>query len=294
MANVTVVGSINMDMVTTSTVFPKQGETVKGESFMTLPGGKGANQAVAAARLGAQVKMLGKVGDDAFGQMLLEGLKNEGIDVSNVEPVTGCASGIASILLTDQDNRIIITAGANDYVSEEYVTRFEDILADSDVVVLQLEIPLETVKRVLTICKQHETKVILNPAPAQQLSDEMMTLATYITPNETEYEMLFQGQNIPLKDKLIVTEGKAGVSWYESGVRQHIEGHQVEVVDTTGAGDTFNGALAASLASGFHLSESISYANAAAAVSVQSLGAQKGMPTDSQVKQQLRYKKESV
>ena len=292
MAKVTVVGSINMDMVTSTSVFPKQGETVKGESFITMPGGKGANQAVAAARLGAEVNIIGRVGDDPFGKILLDGLVEEGIDVSNVEPVTGCSTGIASIILSDQDNRIIVTPGANDYVTVDYINQFEEVLAGSDIVVLQLEIPLEAVERTLVICNKYQTKVILNPAPAERLPTEVMAMATYITPNETEYDMLFQDYSETPDHLLIVTEGKAGVSWHEHGVKKHVAGHRVKAVDTTGAGDTFNGALAASVAKGLDLSHSISYANAAAALSVQTLGAQSGMPTNDQVIQQLEREKE--
>ncbi|MEY8751844.1 ribokinase [Alkalicoccobacillus gibsonii] len=289
MGNVTIVGSINMDMVTSTAVFPKQGETIKGESFVTMPGGKGANQAVAAARLGASVRMIGRVGDDPFGKILTDGLANEGVDVSNVEPVTDCSSGIASIILSDQDNRIIITPGANDEVTVEYINQFEQVLADSDVVLLQLEIPLDAVERTLVICQKHQTKVILNPAPAYPLPDTVLSMADYITPNETEYELLFRDSD-EYQEKIIVTEGEAGVSWHEAGKQKRIAGHSVQLVDTTGAGDTFNGALAASLSNGESLEESIVFANAAAALSVQSLGAQSGMPTREEVQEHLSKK----
>ena len=289
MGNVTIVGSINMDMVTSTAVFPKQGETIKGESFVTMPGGKGANQAVAAARLGASVRMIGRVGDDPFGKILTDGLANEGVDVSNVEPVTDCSSGIASIILSDQDNRIIITPGANDEVTVEYINQFEQVLADSDVVLLQLEIPLDAVERTLTICQKHRTKVILNPAPAYPLPDTVLSMADYITPNETEYELLFKDSN-EYQEKIILTEGEAGVSWHEAGKQKRVAGHSVQLVDTTGAGDTFNGALAASLSNGESLEESIVFANAAAALSVQSLGAQSGMPTREEVQEHLSKK----
>ncbi|MBM0067086.1 ribokinase [Alkalicoccobacillus gibsonii] len=289
MGNVTIVGSINMDMVTSTAVFPKQGETIKGESFVTMPGGKGANQAVAAARLGASVRMIGRVGDDPFGKILTDGLGIEGVDVSNVEPVTDCSSGIASIILSDQDNRIIITPGANDEVTVEYINQFEQVLAESDVVLLQLEIPLDAVERTLTICQKHRTKVILNPAPAYPLSDTVLSMADYITPNETEYELLFKDSN-EYQGKIIVTEGEAGVSWHEAGKQKRVAGHSVQLVDTTGAGDTFNGALAASLSNGESLEKSIVFANAAAALSVQSLGAQSGMPTREEVQEHLSKK----
>lgn len=289
MGNVTIVGSINMDMVTSTAVFPKQGETIKGERFVTMPGGKGANQAVAAARLGASVRMIGRVGDDPFGKILTDGLANEGVNVSNVEPVTDCSSGIASIILSDQDNRIIITPGANDEVTVEYINQFEQVLAESDVVLLQLEIPLDAVERTLVICQKHQTKVILNPAPAYPLPDTVLSMADYITPNETEYELLFRDSD-EYQEKIIITEGEAGVSWHEAGKQKRIAGHSVQLVDTTGAGDTFNGALAASLSNGESLEESIVFANAAAALSVQSLGAQSGMPTREEVQEHLSKK----
>ncbi|MEN0644419.1 ribokinase [Alkalicoccobacillus gibsonii] len=289
MGNVTIVGSINMDMVTSTAVFPKQGETIKGERFVTMPGGKGANQAVAAARLGASVRMIGRVGDDPFGKILTDGLANEGVNVSNVEPVTDCSSGIASIILSDQDNRIIITPGANDEVTVDYINQFEQVLAESDVVLLQLEIPLDAVERTLVICQKHRTKVILNPAPAYPLPDTVLSMADYITPNETEYELLFKDSN-EYQEKIILTEGEAGVSWHEAGKQKRVAGHSVQLVDTTGAGDTFNGALAASLSNGESLEESIVFANAAAALSVQSLGAQSGMPTREEVQEHLSKK----
>ncbi|WP_059104769.1 ribokinase [Shouchella shacheensis] len=280
---VTVVGSINMDMVTTTDVAPKQGETVLGTTFAIAPGGKGANQAVAAARLGAEVRMVGCVGDDAFGSLLLQGLQEKGIAIDRVERVTHCSSGVATIVLSNGDNRIIITPGANKHVNESFVANCEQTIAESDIVLVQLEIPLEAVKLAIALCAKHQVPVILNPAPAQTLPEETLQQCTYITPNETEQAELFAGGEDVLKDKLIVTKGVQGVIWSEGGRDQLARGYQVDPVDTTGAGDTFNGALAVALAEGRSLAEAVSYANAAAALSVQAFGAQGGMPTEAEV-----------
>ncbi len=270
---VTVIGSINLDMVTTSDRIPHQGETMMGTGFNTVPGGKGANQAVAAARLGSDVTMIGCVGDDPFGKVLLENLEQEGISTDCVEPVTGVSSGVATILVSDGDNRIIVTPGANDYVTPNYVERYLEVIDRSDMVVLQLEIPLKTIEYVTGYCYRNHIPVILNPAPIQDVPDEVLKQATYVTPNETEVTTLTVS-----KEKLIVTEGKRGVSYYHNGEQQQVSGYNVTVEDTTGAGDTFNGALAVYLAEGQPLKEAIAFANAAAALSVQKFGAQGGMP----------------
>lgn len=275
---VTVIGSINLDMVTTSDRMPHQGETMMGTGFNTVPGGKGANQAVAAARLGADVSMIGCVGDDPFGKVLLENLHREGVLTDGVEPVTGVSSGVATILVSDGDNRIIVTPGANDYVTPMYVEQYLDVIDHSDMVVLQLEIPLQTIEYVTGYCYRHNIPVILNPAPIQEVPDEVLKQITYVTPNETEVTALDVG-----KEKLIVTEGKQGVRYYQNGEVQHVPGFNVTVEDTTGAGDTFNGALAVCLAETQPLKEAIVFANAAAALSVQKFGAQGGMPSRSEV-----------
>ncbi|UTR15682.1 ribokinase [Salipaludibacillus sp. LMS25] len=277
---VTVIGSLNMDLVTQTNSFPVQGETVIGNHFMTVPGGKGANQAVAAARLGADVHLIGRVGDDAFGEVLLKNLTDNRVIMSNVEPVTDCATGVATIILHDHDNRIIVTPGANNYVTKEYILQHENVILISDIVLLQMEIPLPTIEFVLELCDTSGIPVVLNPAPAHQLSEESWQRATYLTPNETEKELLFGKEpSRYLREKLIVTEGKHGVSFFESGSLNRIDGWSVTPVDTTGAGDTFNGAMAVALAEGKSLAAAISFANAAAALSIQKLGAQGGMPT---------------
>ena len=271
---ITVVGSINLDMVTTAERLPDQGETMMGQGFETAPGGKGANQAVAAARLGADVTLIGCVGDDPFGQLLLSNLKKEGVSVTGVEPVTDTSTGVATILVTDNDNRIIVTPGANNHVTPAYVQHYLSLINQSDIVVLQLEIPIETIQYVTAYCKAHNITVILNPAPIQALPQEILNNVTYVTPNETEAQAL----NIK-QQQLITTLGAQGVKYDDDGKTVVIPGFSVNVVDTTGAGDTFNGALAVCLAEGKSLKQAIRFANAAAALSVQTFGAQGGMPT---------------
>ncbi len=275
---ITVIGSINMDLVTSSDRIPDQGETIMGESFFNNPGGKGANQAVACARLGAQVNMLGCVGVDPFGQVLVDNLSKEKIITQNVEPVTDKHTGVATILIKDNDNRIIVTPGANYCVTPTYIQQYLDVIDQSDVVLLQLEIPLNTIEYVTDYCSKKGTPVILNPAPAQLLSASILENCTYLTPNETE-KLEITSDVDTYKEKMIVTLGDKGVEYCSDGNLKTVTGYRVNPIDTTGAGDTFNGALAVQLAKGRKLKEAITFANAAAALSIQKRGAQQGMPT---------------
>lgn len=260
---------------------PGQGETIRGTDFHTTPGGKGANQAVAAARLGAEVKMIGAVGDDSFGEQLIDNLRHEKIDDSYVQITKNTSSGLANIILSEQDNRIIIVSGANQYVTPSYVEQVKDVILESDYVLIQFEIPKETIAYCLHLCDEHQIPVVVNPAPAMDLASEYWKKATYITPNETEWQQLFQQK---WSDKLIVTKGKEGVTFMEKGTVKQVSSHQVKVADTTGAGDTFNGALAVALAEGETLDNAVQFANAASALSVQKMGAQAGMPVRETVK----------
>ncbi|MGN8648035.1 ribokinase [Gracilibacillus sp. HCP3S3_G5_1] len=283
--NITVIGSINMDLVTETNVVPVQGETVRGMNLHTIPGGKGANQAVAAARLGAEVTMIGRVGDDQFGNQLIENLREENIQVDHIDRVRNTPTGLANIILSEQDNRIIMIAGANDEVTTAYIEQIKAAILDSDYVLLQFEIPKETIEFCIDICHRHNIPVIVNPAPAMELDSGIWEKATYITPNETERKQLFSNQ---LNEQLITTKGKQGVSFIENGEEKHVKSHDVDVLDTTGAGDTFNGALAVALAEGRSLTEAVTFANATAALSVGKIGAQAGMPTREQVEQFLK------
>ncbi|MBC6973782.1 ribokinase [Bacillus sp. Xin] len=286
MPNIAVVGSISMDLVAVSKKRPKAGETVIGEAFHTVPGGKGANQAVAAVRLGANVAMIGAVGDDAYGKIVRNNLENERIFIDCVVPVTGETTGIAHIVLAEEDNSIVVVQGANRLVNEQIVDCAKDLLVKADMVVLQLEIPLETVEYVLNICEEHKIPVMLNPAPAQFLSADILEKATYITPNEHECRIVLDDFTSPIEEllakypnKLLMTEGSKGVRFHNGTEVVHVPSISVEVVDTTGAGDTFNGALAVALAEGELLEKAIRFANIAGGLSVTKLGAQGGMPT---------------
>lgn len=293
-SRITVIGSINMDLVAEASRRPEAGETILGSKFSTIPGGKGANQAVAAARLGGNVTMIGCVGDDAFGSTLRHNLKEEGINVDHVNTVTDTKTGIASITLADNDNSIVVVPGANNEVTEEMMLQYEDVIAGSDIVLLQLEIPLPTVVKAAELARRHGVSVILNPAPIQKLPDELIDYSTYLTPNEHEYDALmkdYTGDANALRQKLVITQGGDGTIFYEKAKDVHVPGYSVDVADTTGAGDCFNGGLAVQLAKGASLQESCRYANAAGALSVTKFGAQSGMPTDQEVNKLLSEKR---
>ncbi|MBA2174887.1 ribokinase [Halobacillus locisalis] len=282
---VTVIGSINMDLTVSTKVVPRQGETVMGDSFATFPGGKGANQAVAAARLGGDVRMIGAVGSDVFGNDLLEHLRREGIDTSGVASVDGVSTGTATIIVSNGDNRIIVAPGANHEVTVPLVERFEEMIKESDIVLVQLEIPLSPVEYVSKLAVDHGVPLIVNPAPYQTLPEAVLRGATYLTPNESEATLL-EADSPSTKEKWITTIGSAGVRLNKDDVI--VPGYLVDAVDTTGAGDTFNGALATKLAKGSSLEDAAQFANAASALSVQKLGAQQGMPHQEEVESFLK------
>ena len=282
---ITVVGSINMDLVVGTERFPKQGETVLGNLYTTVPGGKGANQAVAAARLGDQVHMVGAVGSDAFGTQLLDGLEAEQIDIRGVKKTDG-ASGIANILLSEGDNRIIVVPGANHELTTADIDAQKTVIEKSSMVILQLELPIAVVEYTLQLARELGVPAILNPAPAGGFT-EAMKQADFLTPNETEAEELF-GTNWELElerypNQMVVTLGKNGARYFDGEQHVTVEGYPTQAVDTTGAGDTFNGALAIALVEGSEFKEAVRFANAAASLSVEKFGAQGGMPNRTEV-----------
>lgn len=280
---ITVIGSINMDLVTRTSTIPKVGETVLGESFHTIPGGKGANQAVAAARLGADVTLIGCVGNDGFGSMLKEHLQEQGINTEYIKTVEGISTGIAAITLSQGDNSIIVVSGANNEVTPALITEYEQVIAKSDLILLQLEIQVKAVIEAVRLAKKHKVPVILNPAPIQKLPKDLLLQVDYLTPNEHEQTVLLssidEDELYDMKEKCIVTKGANGVTIYQHQKETTIPSYKVNVIDTTGAGDTFNGALAVSLSKGKTLQEACYFANAAASLSVTKLGAQTGIPT---------------
>lgn len=281
-----------MDLVVTSSRRPGAGETVLGDSFKTVPGGKGANQAVAAARLGAEVAMIGRVGDDAFGKDILENFRANAVNTQNVKPVTHLESGTAHIILAEGDNSIVVVEAANREVTPAYVDEAAEVIRNADIVLIQQEIPEETVVHVSTLCAEFGTPLLLNPAPARTLPQEVIDNAAYITPNEHEAEILFQGMS-PAQalrqypNKLFITEGSKGVRYFDGNEEILVPTYKVEAIDTTGAGDTFNAAFAVALAEGKALQDSIRFANRAASLSVTKFGAQGGMPTRDEVEESL-------
>jgi ribokinase len=284
MTRIVVVGSINMDLVTVAQRFPAPGETLLGERFLSVHGGKGGNQAVAAARLGAEVHMIGAVGDDNFGQPLCDALADEGIYAEHVARIERCSSGTASITVSGGENQIIVVPGANAQLTPSHVLKAEELIARADAVLVQMEIPLETVEATLRVAQQQHVPIILNPAPAQRLPSEWLRLARYITPNQHELATLLGAD--PSEDfralmrrapcPVVLTRGAEGAWFREQGEPQHQQSFDVKVVDSTGAGDTFNGALAVFLREG--LDVAVRKACAAAALSVTQLGARAGMP----------------
>ncbi|MEK4539067.1 MULTISPECIES: ribokinase [Peribacillus] len=288
MIKIAVVGSSSMDLVVTSAKRPIAGETVLGDSFITVPGGKGANQAVAAARLGAEVTMIGCVGDDFYGEIILENLKKNHVNTKYVEPVTGAMSGTAHITLSEGDNSIIVVKGANDSITPEYVQKAKKIIEESDIVMVQQEIPEETVLYLAELCEKLQKRLLLNPAPARKISEAVIQQSSFITPNEHEFEILFDGRDrtevlTEYPNKLFITEGKNGVRYFDGHEEKVVPSFVVEAVDTTGAGDTFNAALAVAVAEGKSFDDCLLFANRAASISVTKLGAQGGMPTREEV-----------
>ncbi|BGE81315.1 ribokinase [Staphylococcus petrasii] len=287
-----VIGSMSMDLVVATSIVPGKGETVLGDSFFTTPGGKGANQAVAAARLGQDVHMIGRIGNDTFGEDIFQNLKNNQINVEHVKPTEG-PSGTAHITLADNDNSIIVVPSANNEVTPDYVQEALASTQPGDIVLLQQEIPAETVETAVKYCYEHDVISILNPAPYREISDDVLEQVTYLTPNETESENMFEGdvdgalERYP--DKLIVTLGELGAVYHNGLEQVEIKGFKREVKDTTGAGDTFNGALAVGLQKGYDLAEAVTFANLAASYSVTGMGAQGGMPTFEDLEADLEF-----
>ncbi|HET7629460.1 MAG TPA: ribokinase [Bacillales bacterium] len=275
---ITVIGSINVDLITKVNQWPKPGETMTADAFLQMHGGKGGNQAVASARLGADAVMLGCVGEDSFGQEAVDHLKNENVRVDHVGRIPGAHTGLAFITLAENDNQIIVAPGANYACTPDWIVNHEEVIAESDVILMQMEIPLPTVAKAAEIARKHGVKVILNPAPFQLIDKTLLALVDVLTPNEHEYAQLKPSLSDFTGD-LIVTRGDKGVAFIKNDQEIVKPGYQVEVVDTTGAGDTFNGALAAKWAETGSLEAAIDFAIVASALSVTKSGAQGGMPT---------------
>lgn len=295
MKRILVVGSSNTDLIMKVPEIPRPGETLLGKEFKTFPGGKGANQAVAAARGGGDVVFIASVGNDSYGDESVKGYKLDNINTENIKVCKGVPSGIAMITISDSgENVIAVASGANALLKPEDLDEAEEAFDEADYMLVQLETPLDTVQEAVNLCSEFETRVILNPAPAAELPDEILSKVDIITPNETEAERLTgvevtdEHEAKEAAEKLhewgvrtvIITLGSGGafVSDRNSGMKKTVPGFKVEAVDTTAAGDVFNGQLAVALAEGFSLEEAVRLAHAAAALSVQKLGAQSSIP----------------
>ena len=295
MGKVLVIGSSNTDMVVTTSKMPLPGETVMGHEFAVIAGGKGANQAVAAARAGGEVTLITKIGNDDFGKQAMEGYKKDHIDTDKIfrDPYT--PSGIAVIIVDDLSgqNSIVVAPGANASLSTQDIESVKPVISNADIALLQLEIPLETVRRSLKIAREANIRTILNPAPAQPLPDDLLNNVDIITPNETETFILTgidpdNQENIrkaavhlleKVRECVIITLGSEGVYYcHKNGEQMFVPTSKVQAIDTTAAGDVFNGYLAAALSSGKSLIEAIKMSNRAATFSVRHKGAQTSIP----------------
>ena len=293
MGKILVVGSINMDLVVRADRLPKPGETIIGDQFETIPGGKGANQAIAASRMGASVRMVGSVGNDPFGSTLSIGLANDGIDVTYLRHSTRMPNGVALIQVDKHgQNTIIVVPGANGELAETDLATAFDGYGSGDLLLLQLEIPMPTVLAAAKVAKKQNMTVLVNPAPAQRLSAELLNNVDILIPNESEAKLIGESDELELAVErirkqfdgiLLVTMGEEGVDVWLGAESERIPAFKVEAIDTVAAGDAFVGALAANLAEGISLRNAIRSANAAAAISVTRPGAQPSLPRKTEV-----------
>jgi ribokinase len=295
---IVVVGSTNIDLFMKVQKIPKPGETVIGKEVYKYFGGKGANQAIAAARFNGDVTFIGSLGNDSDGLSAIKNFSKEGIDISNIKKSPHKPTGLALIFVDEQgENSIAVSSGANELLGIDDITACTDIIKKSDILLIQLEIPIETVKVAAKIAYENNVKVILNPAPAFPLDDELYSYVSIITPNIHETESLTGikvcSEDDALKastffiekgiETVIITNGANGVYNCNQVEVKFYPAHLVSAIDTTGAGDIFNGVLASAIAYGMKIEEAVEYATAAAAISVTFEGAQNSAPTKSEV-----------
>lgn len=302
MTRLTVVGSLNMDLVIRSSHIPKPGETIIGSDFQTIPGGKGANQAVAAAKLGAQVSMVGRVGGDPFADILLENLKAEGVDSTYILREKHSASGVALIVVDDHgENSIVVASGANMRLSEADIDWAREVISTSDVLLLQLEVPLAVVTKAAQIAHEHNVIVILNPAPAREIPAQLLALVDVLVPNESETGLLTGLTTSSLLEleeaaskllqfgvrTVVITLGERGALLAIAERVELYEPFIVHPVDTTAAGDAFVAAFAFAYGAGKSLPEAIRWGNAAGGLATMRFGAQTSLPNQMEVSRLL-------
>ncbi|NMB00671.1 MAG: ribokinase [Firmicutes bacterium] len=295
-----VIGSFMMDLVVRTPRVPDNGETVIGSSFRRFPGGKGANQAVSAARLGAQVTMVGKLGYDVYGDEMQDALNKEGIRTEYILRDKDASTGVGFVTLdeTTGNNRIVVVPGANLRYSPEDLACIEDVVRNSDLLMLQLEMDMRLIEAAVMMAEKHDVPVILNPAPAQSLADELLEKVTYLTPNETEAQILTGVQVVDRQSaeraaqallekgirKVVITLGHHGAMIADQSATELVPAFSTSVVDTVAAGDGFNGALAVAVAQGTPLPEAVRFANAVGALVVTREGAIPSLPSAQEVK----------
>lgn len=297
MGRITVVGSMNMDLVVKTDEIPKIGETLLGNELLQIPGGKGANQGVSIAKLEGDITFLGKVGKDGFGDELLKSMEEAGVNTEHIEK-EDTSTGIAIINVDkDGNNNIVVIPGANGMVDEGYLHRHLVAFEEADIVVFQLEIPLETVREGLKIAKEHGKTTILNPAPAMELDEEIIGNIDILVPNEHELERI---SGVEIKDdesiiraakvlldkginKIIVTLGSKGALYIDSNRNQFFKAYDVNVVDTTAAGDSFIGGFVASYIGDKDIERAIDMGQRTAALAIQKVGAQSSLPNKEEV-----------
>lgn len=302
--HIVVVGSLNMDLVIRAPRHPEPGETILGSDFKTFPGGKGANQAVAAARLGGSVIMIGQVGLDSFGDSLFEDVTAEGIETKYILRDPREATGVALITVDEtRQNTIVVASGANARLTPVDVANAEEAFDGAAVLLLQLESPLPAVTKAIELAKRHGVKVVLNPAPAQMLQTKLLNQVDYLIPNQNELALLagVEGTDTAVSclrglgvTKLIVTLGDEGVLVVEKNKETQLRVYAVEVIDTTAAGDAFVGAFAVALTEGKSTLEAASFGNAAGALTVTRSGAQPSLPTRAELDQFLEQENQRL
>lgn len=278
MKRILVIGSLNMDLMLEVEKLPLPGETISSKSFQLLSGGKGMNQAVCAGKLGGNVALAGCVGEDEYGKKLLEQLEINRINKDSIAVLKEEATGLAVVTTSNEDNSIVIVPGANNKVDLDFIESIKDEILKADLVILQLEIPLESVYKAIDICYENQIMTILNPAPAKEIDLEYIKKVTYFTPNESELKEIFNIEYpMVLKaypNKIIMTAGSKGAYYHDGESLVNIAANKVEVLDTTGAGDSFNSALAIGILEGKNLSDAIKYANCIAGITTTVRGAQ--------------------
>ncbi len=300
MADIVVVGSLNMDLVVKVPQMPAPGQTIPGGDLHTICGGKGANQAAAAAKLGGQVAMIGRVGDDVFGARLIDNLKDFGVASDHVRQDAGSVTGTAVIIVDENgENCIVISAGANGRVSGEDIDAAEDLISQAKVLLLQMEIPMQTIEKVIQIASEKQVKVIFNPAPAKPISPQTLARVDFLVPNESEAKLLtgIEITDIASAEKaarellavgvqvVIITLGEKGSLLVTADETTHIPAPKVKAVDTTAAGDAFIGGLSSALLKGYSLKDAVRYANCAGALAATRFGAQTSLPSAEEVQE---------